>query len=235
LFLDLLQHVAMGLTPRLYGRTSRQSGRISSKLKVHPIGERRFVRRGSMMLAGVGIWGLVGSGLRPGIVVGDSMAPTLRSGQWFVMDVEAYRGTTPRHGDIVVFRHQGRVYVKRVLGAGGDTVRLLQQQDADGLSHFPVEPDMLDRARRLCESRFGRRRRLVELRVPQGHVYVIGDMVTRSLDSRHLGPIPLRELRGRVCFGPSARVHPVLPPVGASPPAQHASYAGLTAATRKKE
>jgi signal peptidase I len=187
-----------------------------------------------MLLGGAAVWGLLGSGLRPGVVVGDSMAPTLRSGQWFVMDVDAYRRATPGRGDIVVFQHRGRTYIKRILGAGGDTVRLLEQRDADGLWRCPVEPEMLDRARRLCRGRYRQGRRLVELRVPRGYVYVVGDMVTRSLDSRHLGPIPLRELRGRVCYGPTATTQTLLPPLPACGSVLRQTHACLAATGMKK-
>jgi signal peptidase I len=36
--------------------------------------------------------------------------------------------------------------------------------------------------------------------VPEGHVFVMGDHRDRSNDSRHLGPIPVTRVRGRVLF-----------------------------------
>jgi signal peptidase I len=169
--------------------------------------------------------GAVGMGLRPGVVVGDSMSPTLRSGQWFVMDSKAYRRERPQRGDVVVFRHRRLTYVKRVLGAGGDTVCLLVQRDADGVWLSPVEPGMLGRARRLCRRSGGLRLQLVWIRVPPNHIYAIGDMVTRSVDSRHLGPIPLHEITGRVRFGLAPAPQRPLPPIPTA--AQHASRATM--------
>jgi signal peptidase I len=183
-----------GATPLL--RCFRKRTHVHFGLRV-PLwrGERH---RGRWPVVAVGLLacGVVKSGLRPGVVVGDSMAPTLRAGQWFVLDLRAYQVAPPQRGDIVVFRHREVTYIKRVLGAGGDTVRMLEVWDADGVWRSPVEPGFLERTRRLC--RRDRRWRLVEQRVPAGHLYMLGDMVTRSMDSRHLGPIPVHEVRGQV-------------------------------------
>jgi signal peptidase I len=179
--------------------------------------KRRWcLRRSSFAAVGLLACGVARSGLRPGIVLGESMSPTLRSGQWFVLDAGAYRHSGPCRADVILFHHHGITYVKRVLGTGGDTVQLLETRDPDGVWLCPVEPGLLGRARRLC--RRSRRWRLLELPVPRGSVYVIGDMVTRSVDSRHLGPIPLSEIRGRIYFAPSA---PSTLPNG---PIPHAPY-----------
>jgi signal peptidase I len=178
---------------------------------------RATPNRWPLMAVGLLGCGVLKSGLRPGIVVGDSMLPTLRSGQWFVLDSRAYQGAPPRRGDVVVFRHQGTTYIKRVLGVGGDRVLMLEVLDADGVWRTPIEPAFMERTQRLC--RRDPRWRLVEHRVPAGHLYMMGDMVTRSLDSRHLGPIPVREVRGQVrVLGP--RFYPVspAPPRAVMPP-----------------
>lgn len=41
---------------------------------------------------------------------------------------------------------------------------------------------------------------MAPLRVPEGHVFVLGDHRDRSNDSRSLGPIPVTRVRGRVLF-----------------------------------
>jgi signal peptidase I len=188
-------------------------------------------RRRALVVAGVMTCGVMRSGLRPGVVMGNSMSPTLRPGDWFLLDVEAYQERPPRRGEIVVFRHRGVTYIKRVLGGEGDTVCLLETREPDGVWLSPVEPGMLGRARRLC--RLGPSWRLKEFPVPRGHVYVIGDMVSASMDSRSLGPIPLREIRGRVCLAP-VRADPAwrpIPHLPIGPASRQRHYAPRSAAS----
>jgi nickel-type superoxide dismutase maturation protease len=52
-------------------------------------------------------------------VEGQSMAPTLRPGDWLLADPAAYREGAPRPGDLVLApdpRDRGRLLVKRVAG-----------------------------------------------------------------------------------------------------------------------
>jgi signal peptidase I len=180
-------------------------------------------RRGVLMAAGLLGCGVLRTGLRPGIVVGESMAPTLRAGQWFMLDSQAYRVAPPRRGDIVVFRHRGVTYIKRVMGIGGDEIPMLEVWDADGVWRSPIEPAFRERVRRLC--RRYPRWRIVPQHVPAGYLYVIGDMLASSLDSRHLGPIPLGEVRGRVCLlgGVSAPKVPLPPRAALHPRGEQSS------------
>ncbi|MEK4357467.1 S26 family signal peptidase [Paenibacillus sp. FSL M7-1455] len=41
------------------------------------------------------------------------------------------------------------------------------------------------------------------LRVPDGHVFVIGDDWFRSFDSRHFGPLPIGSIQGKVLGYPA--------------------------------
>jgi signal peptidase I len=54
-------------------------------------------------------------------VSGHSMEPTLRDGDWLLVDPDAYRYLSPRPGELVVVhdpRAEGRVIVKRVAPTG---------------------------------------------------------------------------------------------------------------------
>ncbi len=54
--------------------------------------------------------------------VGESMCPTLSSGELLLVDRAAYRHTAPRRGEIVVARYHGGLITKRVVGLPGETV-----------------------------------------------------------------------------------------------------------------
>lgn len=114
--------------------------------------------------------------LRPYVVDGTSMSPTLASGQWIVGDV---RPRKVARGDVVVFRHGSDTMVKRVAYLPGDRIEryLLQDQWLVPLN---------ERMRSSMIHRGLPRRDLV---VPEACLFVVGDNYQESVDSRTYGPI----------------------------------------------
>lgn len=163
-----------------------------------------------------------------GVVMGNSMAPTLQSGQFVTIDRHHYRTHPPRPGDVVVFRHQGVTYIKRVYAVEGETIHLL----AEGRRG---ERTLVQPIRRGHETQvFAATARSTALtvrriRVPQGSFYALGDALNNSIDSRDLGPIDTSTIIGRVLLPPGRRApdvelqlyHRRVP----SPPVQRASSA----------
>jgi signal peptidase I len=134
-----------------------------------------------------------------GVVMGNSMTPTLQSGQFVAIDRHYYRDHRPRAGEIVVFRHQGITYIKRVYAAEGETIYLL----AEG----PVgERTLVQPIRRGHEQSVGRAAARTasltvrRIRVPAGSFYALGDALNNSIDSRELGPIDTGAIIGRVAY-----------------------------------
>lgn len=105
----------------------------------------------------------------PGVVLvqGHSMEPTLRPGTVLVtVPVRVGRG------DIVVFRHaSGARYVKRVAGVGGDRVEL-------EAGRLRVNGRSLDGRARIAGAVVAR------WTVPNGHLFLVGDNLGFSDDSR---------------------------------------------------
>lgn len=58
------------------------------------------------------------------IVVGDSMLPTLKSGDLLLVDKRAYQNIEPHRGDIVVGRYAAKLIVKRIVGVPGEEVEV---------------------------------------------------------------------------------------------------------------
>ncbi len=56
------------------------------------------------------------------VVSGDSMLPTLKSGDLLLVDKHAFEQVEPDRGDIVVARHAGGLVVKRTVGLPGEKV-----------------------------------------------------------------------------------------------------------------
>jgi signal peptidase I len=98
----------------------------------------------------------------------------------------------PRRGDIVVFQHplESRDYVKRCVGVAGDLLELRQ-----GVLYRNGAPQR-EPYRRAADAS----QNFAPLRVPAGHVFVLGDQRQLSRDSRVFGPLPLSNLRGRAAL-----------------------------------
>ena len=82
---------------------------------------RRWLAIGILLL---GLVLLLRSEFRLVIAVGESMRPTLESGDLLVVHQGAYRRSNPRRGDIVVVRHFGEWIVKRIVGLPGETLEV---------------------------------------------------------------------------------------------------------------
>jgi signal peptidase I len=169
--------------------------------------KRRHLVRVSVLGALLGVWSF--SPWRVGVVLGHSMDPTLHSGQLIAIERDYYRHHRPRPGEIVVFRHDGMTYVKRVYAAEGQTFCLIAEGERGARTLirpiFPGEEASVRTAMRRATMLAVRR-----LRVPEGSFFALGDALSCSIDSRELGLIESGELIGRVrpLFGTAAATGP---------------------------
>ncbi len=129
--------------------------------------------------------------VRVGYCVSESMEPTLGRGDEYVIRIDAYRHSPPQRGDIVVIRDPARSedLVKRVIAVGGDWVGVIQGRAVvNGV--MLSEPYLKDVP--------GVREKPMMARVPEGKLFLLGDNRNFSEDSRDLGPLPARNVLGRV-------------------------------------
>ncbi len=128
---------------------------------------------------------------------------------------------TPAVGDVVILESpvDGLDLVKRVVGVPGDVLEVRRGRvwrngeplvEADAGACRPERHLRLEADCRMREERVGGRvwrtsssvsgiaDELPPVRVPEGHVFVMGDHRDRSNDSRFFGPVPVSHLRGRV-------------------------------------
>jgi signal peptidase I len=119
-------------------------------------------------------------------VVGLSMLPTLRPGEALLVDRWYYRLTGVFRNDLVVMRHGDEFWIKRVVGLPGDQIALVYGPDGtiDGVLnlHSGLTPPP--------GARF--------ITVPPGCLFILGDNMAISQDSRVAGPLPLTDLVGIV-------------------------------------
>ncbi len=133
------------------------------------------------------------------IIPVDSMAPTILKGDRVMADLRFYFGHALQRGDVVVFSSLGgELMTKRVAALGGDTIqgvggkiyvnRILQQK------YPPFDPQQF----RLPEYmvNFG------PLSIPPGKVFLLGDNLPRSWDSRNqdFGLVDQTSIKGKVLY-----------------------------------
>ncbi len=118
-------------------------------------------------------------------VQGHSMDPTFHNGQWLLVRRMNWPSPPLRVGDVVVFRLDDDLLVKRVAALGGEPI--------------PVRESVLV-IRPSHRRPGGWKAEVVSTagQVPDGQIYVLGDNPPVSDDSRSFGPVPVSALIGRV-------------------------------------
>ena len=133
---------------------------------------------------------------------GNSMTPTIKSGQ--EVKVKPYAsGQTPQRGDIVEYTSTNSLVKKyspsgnlihRVIGLPGDkvvisdnAVTIYNSQNPKG---FNPDSAYISSSVKTYPN--------MTVRVPSGSYFMLGDNRPNALDSRALGPIPLKDIIGKV-------------------------------------
>jgi signal peptidase I len=133
--------------------------------------------------------------LRPTMVQGHSMEPTMHAGL-YLLNTSYYRQHPLQRGDVVVFRYLGETCTKRIYALPGERILLLRDED-EGESEV-LTPKEAARLSRLERSHLMSGQRLEEVTVPAGQCFVLGDNRPISWDSRTFGFLPIETILGRV-------------------------------------
>lgn len=118
-------------------------------------------------------------------IQGNSMLPTIENGTSLLLnpkkEIERF--------DIVVFEHDGRHVLKRVIGLPGDDIVVLDGKLFINKQLYPET--YLDRER--CQLFEGKD---FKIHIPEDHYFMMGDNRDESVDSRDDGPIPKSQVIG---------------------------------------
>lgn len=134
--------------------------------------------------------------LKPTVIHGYSMAPTLTHGDRAIAMVYGYK---PSYGDVIIIKDQhvdNKYIVKRIIGLPRDTINI------DFATGEVVRNGALLEEPYLYEPTTMPGDVLFPLTVPEGHVFVMGDNRNNSTDSRttYTGMIPIENIEGKLLF-----------------------------------
>jgi len=126
-------------------------------------------------------------------VDGQSMEPTLRSGETYLLDTYYWRSGGLRRGDIVVVRRGEEKWVKRLFGIPGDRLLIASRRSGwiVSIQNLSVE----------AAPREGPPGAFAAVRqVEPGEIFVVGDNLNRSEDSttQEVGAFKLQDVLGIV-------------------------------------
>jgi signal peptidase I len=131
---------------------------------------------------------------QPVRVEGTSMLPVLEDQDRLFINKIAYRVGNIEHGDVVVFlypRDHSKSYIKRVIGAPGDRVRIDEGR---------VSVNGVRLKERYVPQRYQDDRSQPEMVVPPDEYFVMGDHRSISSDSRDFGPVDRELIYGKAAF-----------------------------------
>ena len=150
------------------------------------------------------------------------MAPGILPGDYILLNKAVYQIHAPQRGDVVVFVYpddRRLFFIKRIVALPGDTIEiidnrvwindtpLIYQKIARAPAvNFDTQTDTAYLEERNHKQRYpimasGQDLQdMARLTVPHGHCFVLGDNRNHSRDSRHFGPIPLADVKGRLDY-----------------------------------
>src|SRR5699024_3247023 len=127
------------------------------------------------------------------IVEGESMEPTLQSGERVIFNKIIYIIGEPSRGDIVIIEHPFKNYVKRVIGLPGETIRM--KDHTLYIDDEKYEQSFITEEAKNNTGNFG------PITIPEDSYFVMGDHRAISKDSRNgLGFIDRDDIIGRSEF-----------------------------------
>lgn len=123
----------------------------------------------------------------PARVDGESMEGTLYDGEIVLLNKIGLRVNGLKRYDVVVFKYNKDLLIKRVIGLPGETIEYLNNELYINYkkAELPLDFEYTDD---------------FKYTVPEGEYFVVGDNRDNSKDSRYFGSIKLKSIRGKASY-----------------------------------
>lgn len=133
--------------------------------------------------------------MTPHEVIGSSMYPTYKDGEYLMANKIQYKFSEPKRGDVIIFKYSDtQDFIKRIIGLPGDQVML-----KDG--YIYINGNKLDESGYLDSSVYSNGGEYLHegetITVSEGQYFVCGDNRQHSSDSRTFGPIEKAVIKGK--------------------------------------
>ncbi len=127
-----------------------------------------------------------------------SMEPTLRIGDYLVADLKYFKKNELQRGNLIIFKYPedpAKIFIKRIIALEGEKIEIKSKQAY--INDVPLPEGYkvhLDNKVYPGIDNFG------PVIVPSDHCFVLGDNRDNTMDSRHWGSLPLRNIKGKPLY-----------------------------------
>ncbi len=133
--------------------------------------------------------------MTPHEVIGSSMYPTYKDGEYVMANKVLYKLSEPKRGDVIIFKYSDtQDFIKRIIGLPGDQVML-----KDG--YIYINDKKLDESNYLDSTVYSNGGEFLHegetVTIPEGEYFVCGDNRQHSSDSRTFGSIEKSNIKGK--------------------------------------
>jgi len=133
--------------------------------------------------------------MTPHEVVGNSMHPTYKNGEFLMANKISYKFSQPQRGDVIIFKYsETQDFIKRIVGIEGDEVMI-----KDGKIY--INGELLDESNYLTDTVVTNGGSYIHegqtITVGDNQYFVCGDNRTNSSDSREFGPVDESKIKGK--------------------------------------
>jgi signal peptidase I len=137
-----------------------------------------------------------------------SMCPAICEHERIIAGMDAFRANSPQRGDVILFERDedDTKFTKRVIGVAGDTVAR-GPSNTILVNHRPLTLPPPCGENNSYDHLAAQEPPFETVKVPEGSLFVVGDNLDNSYDSRFFGLVPLDKVRGKallIYYSPNA-------------------------------